>query len=291
MKASEKCTMCFFKQVEHTADMLKLKSKKREKLLSLVTKKLIKFDFNNPATVFGRTIYKAVSEVSGIKDPFKKEKIRTEKHLLKSDKIIHSNLAKAKDRLRVSAKMSCAANSIDFGAGKQPSVNKLLTQLKNVRLTVNHFSLFQDKLKKAKSILFIGDNCGEGLFDKIFIEEITRCFPKLKIFYAVRSAPVLNDMVLSDAKRIGLDKVAKVFSSGCDYPGIMLNKTSNPFKKVYSTADIIISKGQGNFEAFEDRKKDIFYLFKVKCPAVSDYTSLKLGSLLFLYNKKSSFHD
>ena len=88
------------------------------------------------------------------------------------------------------------------------------------------------------------------------------------------------------ARKIGIQKTAKILSSGCDYPGIIISKTSKFFKKLYKKADIVISKGQGNFESLADSKKDIFYLFQVKCPAVSDFLSLKESSLLFFYNKK-----
>jgi len=101
----------------------------------------------------------------------------------------------------------------------------------------------------------------------------------------VRSSPIINDVVVSDARRIGIDKVAKVISSGCDYPGLILSKTFPAFRRIYKDADIVISKGQGNFESFYDDKKDIFYLFQIKCQAVSGLLNIPRDKALFIYNK------
>lgn len=261
----------------------------KEKLFIILTKKLLKFDFNHPPVVFGRTIYKTISQVSGVKDIFYKEKIAIEKYLLKFTASIKHNIEEAKNPLYSAAKICCAGNAIDFGAGKKPDIKNLLRQIKKLKLKVNHFLIFREKLKKANKLLIIGDNCGEILFDKLFVEEIVKYHPKLKIFYATRSSPVINDVLISDAKRVGLHTLAKVISTGCDYPGIILSKSSLYFKSIYHQAEIIVSKGQGNFESLADRRKHIFYLFQIKCLPVSDYLSLPVGSLLFLYNKSHLF--
>ena len=251
----------------------------------LITKKLLDFDFEQPPVVFGRTIYKTISRVSGIKDIFEKEKIRIEKQLIRYTSFFEKVIDSSKDPLQASAKASCAANAIDFGAGRIPKVEHLFSQLKRIKLDVDDYSIFKRKLKKAKLALIIGDNCGEAFFDKLFIEKMLELKTSLKVFFATRSAPVINDVVLADAARIGIGKKAEVISSGCDYPGIILSKTSARFKNIYRRADIVISKGQGNFESLADRNKDIFYLFKIKCPAVSDHLNLPENSLLFIHNK------
>jgi uncharacterized protein with ATP-grasp and redox domains len=284
MKTSKKCVNCFLRQAEVTAAMTKLGKEKKKELLSFLTKELLKFDFNHPPVVFGRTIYKSAAKISGIEDPFAKEKLRIEKQLMKQASFLEEILKKEKDPLYAAAKFSCAANAIDFGAGTFPDLKKIIFGLKRIKLIVDHFDILKNKLEKARRLLVVGDNCGESFFDKFFIQQIMKYKPKLEVFYAVRSAPIINDVLISDAKRLGLDKVAKVFSSGCDYPGLILSKTSAYFKDIYKKADFIISKGQGNFEAFEG-KKDIFYFFKVKCPSLSDFLSLPMNSLLLIHNK------
>ena len=141
--------------------------------------------------------------------------------------------------------------------------------------------------------MIIGDNCGEAIFDMLFIETMKETYPYAEVFYVTRSSPIINDVVISDTKRIGLQKLAKVISSGCSYPGILLDRISSSFRRIYRKADIVISKGQGNFESLDDENKDIFYLFKVKCPAVSRFLSIPQNKYIFLYNKLKvkSNHD
>ncbi|UCC94782.1 MAG: DUF89 family protein [Candidatus Omnitrophota bacterium] len=285
MKTSPQCVECFFRQIAKATSGLRLSRRKKAKAFAILTHELLQFDFNQPPVVFGRTIYKTISKLSGIQDIFAKEKMRIEKHLLKFYSDVEQILHNAKDPLYTAAKLCCAANAIDFGAGKSPDLEKLFSQMRKVHLAINHFHTFRDTLKRAKTILFIGDNCGEAFFDRVFIEELLKYKPTLKIFYATRSSPIINDILIADAKRIGLQEVAGVISSGCDYPGLILAKTSSRFQKIYRKADIVVSKGQGNFESLEDIKKDIFYIFKIKCPTVSDFLRIRLHSLLFLYNK------
>lgn len=288
MKTQEACISCFLRQIEHTVGLLELSEVKKKKVFSVLIAKLLKFDLNRPSVVFGREIYSIISRVSGIKDIFAKHKIESERELLKCAGRFEDFIDKSGDPLHCSARFSCAANAIDFGAGWTPDIRKLLNEIKNIPLKVDHFKQFESRLKKANIVLFLGDNCGEAFFDRLFIERIAQKYPGLKIIYSVRSGPMINDATIVDAKRIGLDKAAEVISCGCDYPGLIFSETSKNFKAVYQKADIIISKGQGNFEAFSDPQKEVFYLFKSKCRTVSDYIGLPLNSLLFLYNRNSN---
>ena len=285
MKTSYKCIECFLRQIETASSLVKLKKEKKKELLFFLAQKLLHFNFNQPPVVFGRTIYKSVSTISGIKDIFSKEKVRIEHRLIKFTPYFRAKLKESKYPLYAAAKICCAANAIDFGAGTFPNLKNLLSRIKRARLEVDHFPVFRDKLEKAKILLVIGDNCGEVLFDKFFIEEILKFRPKIKIFYATRSSPIINDVRIPDAKRVGVDKVAEVISTGCDYPGVVLSKTSKHFRKIYKQAELIISKGQGNFESISDKRKDIFYLFKIKCITVSEFLSLPVNRLLFIHNR------
>ncbi len=160
----------------------------------------------------------------------------------------------------------------------------LRKKARKVYFKINHFKIFKQKLEKSKVVLILVDNVGETFFDRIFLKEIKKFKPSLNLFYATRSSPIINDAQLIDAYKAGIDKFAKVISTGCDYPGIVLDKTSSNFKRIYKRTDLIVAKGQGNFESFSSRK-DIFYLFQVKCSPVSEDLKVSLGSFVFLYNK------
>jgi hypothetical protein len=284
MKTSYKCINCFFRQIETATSLVPLNKRKKEKIYYLLTKKLLKFDFNQPPVVFGRIIYRTISKISGVEDIFAKEKLKIEDFFNRRISYLEKILEKATDSLYTAAKLSCLGNTVDFGAGKFPNLKKIMSEAKYIRFKINHFNIFKNKLKDAKNILFIADNCGEVFFDRLFMEAILNYNPKTNIFYATRSSPIINDVLISDAKKAGIDKFAKIISSGCDFPGLILSKTSTYFRKIWKESDLVISKGQGNFESLQSNKK-IFYIFKIKCVTVSEHLSLPVDSLLFLFNK------
>jgi len=120
-------------------------------------------------------------------------------------------------------------------------------------------------LAKGQTLLYLGDNAGEIVLDRFLIREIKRRYPQLKIYFATRGKPVINDVTVRDAKNIGLDKYAVIINNGTDFPGTILSECSEDFIKVFSTADVIISKGQGNFESLADNPRKIYFIFLCKC--------------------------
>jgi uncharacterized protein with ATP-grasp and redox domains len=284
MKTSQHCAACFFRQIEKTIEHAKLAPSLKEKALKYFTRQVLNHDYDLPPVVFGRKIYKVISRMAQVHDIFAKQKCAIEKYLLQHANYVEKVLAKSPDSLYLAAKMACAANSIDFGAGRhKPDLEGLIKKLTTIKLRIDDYARLEKDLAMAHNVLIVADNCGESFFDKFFIEQIKIFNPQVKVFYAVRSAPMINDVTLLDARRLGIDKIAEVFSSGCDYPGLILSKTSKKFKSVYRNADVVISKGQGNFEAFNPPRKNIYYFFQLKCSAVTDFTRLPLNSILLSY--------
>ena len=132
--------------------------------------------------------------------------------------------------------------------------------------------------------MILADNAGETVFDRILIEEIKNLYPQKIIYYAVKSKPILNDALYADAVKCGIDKSAAVLSSGSVIPGTVLKKCSPPFRKIYKTCAMVISKGQGNFESFTDPHKNIFYLFMAKCRPVASAVKCPLKSINLLFS-------
>jgi uncharacterized protein with ATP-grasp and redox domains len=142
-------------------------------------------------------------------------------------------------------------------------------------LSIDHYESFKRSMENAKTILYIGDNAGETVFDKILMET----FQKDTIF-AVRDVPIINDATIEDAQKSGIDRIARIVSSGCDTPGTILKRCSPEFMDIFRTADIIISKGQGNYEGLSDEKREIFFLLKVKCRVVARNLDAQVGEMI-----------
>ena len=149
---------------------------------------------------------------------------------------------------------------------------------------INQYKSFKRLLNKTQSILYLLDNMGEADFDKLVIESL-RAQGK-EVTCVVRQKPVLNDVVLEDAQNIGLDKLGPIINPGVWAIGLPLHLASTDFKRRFRQADLVISKGQANFETLEGVKKDgLFFLFVVKCQMVARHLGVKLGSSILMQNR------
>jgi len=139
----------------------------------------------------------------------------------------------------------------------------------------SHFEELKKALSEAESVLYLGDNAGESVLDRILIEEI-----KAPVIYAVRDIPVLNDATYDDAVASGIGESAEIVSSGTTAPGTILRTCNDNFLEIFRNADVVISKGQGNYEALSDVDRSIFFLLRAKCPVVAEDLGVKDGDLI-----------
>lgn len=287
------CIPCFFKQALEAARLAGASPRTQKKIVNELAKVLPKFPLASSPPEMGRIVYGLVRKIAHKDDPYKKIKAKSNKFALRlynklKDKVRHSN-----DRLLTALELAIAGNIIDYGVKNSLDVDKELKRIlneenkaiKNESKALFNYSEFKRALRDARTILYLGDNAGETVFDRILIEEIKRLHKNKRVIYAVKERPIINDALIEDAKKCGIDKVAEVISSGLDTPGTVLPFCSKKFLKIYKNADIIISKGQGNFEALSDEKKAIFFLFMAKCPVVARDIGCNEGDIILLYNK------
>ncbi len=191
--------------------------------------------------------------------------------------------------LKDAVKIAAAGNIIDFGAKRHGSldIEKELSTIDDRVFGQFDFDAFAARLQSADRLLYICDNAGEIVFDRLCIEEIRRFNPRTEITCAVRERPVINDAVLHDALYVGLDEVAAVVSSGSIYPGTLLDDTSEAFRRLYAEADLIISKGQGNFETLLDRAdRRLFFILRIKCDQMAKLSNVLKGELVLMQGGK-----
>jgi len=174
-------------------------------------------------------------------------------------------------------RFAIAGNILDFGAKTEWSesrVRESFAKALEVSLAADHTDELHSRLKTAKTVLVLGDNAGEAVFDRLLIER----FPgSAKVYYAVKGSPVINDITEEDAKDSGITGVAEIINNGTDIPGTHLPSTSQEFRKCFFSADVVISKGQGNFETLLDEDRDIFHILQIKCESLAKRNNLSLG--------------
>lgn len=204
----------------------------------------------------------------GFADEFADIKVHFNKLMLANEPVYAEHIRAAENPLYTSMKYALLGNYIDFGALDSVDENKLLAiphDAENVHIDKKEYANFLNDLHAAKNLVYLTDNCGEIVMDKLFIQEMKAAAPQLNITVIVKGYPVLNDATLEDAKAIGLDKITTVIHNGCNVAGTALNKISDEAKTVLDNADIILAKGQANFETLSGCGKNIYYVFLCKC--------------------------
>jgi hypothetical protein len=180
--------------------------------------------------------------------------------------------------LFTAAKLAVIGNIIDYGAHSiHGTISGQIEKLFQKKLKTDDRIALAEEIGKANSVLYIGDNCGEIVFDKLFIE--TMKHPN--VIYAVRGKPVINDVTFDDALQVGMDRMCRVISSGSDAPSTLTEFCSDEFLEIFRTADLIISKGQGNFEGLMDCvHPNIFFLLIAKCAPMAELLGVQKNDMV-----------
>jgi len=237
--------------------------------------------FDVTPSEIGLGVYCIISRRTGVEDPYKEIKEKCVQQALSLYPELKKLIEASEDRLMTAVRLSSAGNVIDFGTNSSFDLKQELETILSQDFAVNHYEEFRRALKKAQNIVYIADNAGETVFDRLLIEEINK-----PVIYVVREKPIINDATRDDAQLSGLDKVSEIMSSGCDAPGNILKFCSDEFLKIYGSADLVISKGQGNYEALSDEEKPIFFLLKAKCQVVARDLGVREGSIILAEARK-----
>ena len=246
------------------------------KIVKQVLKELCTFDLNSPPPLMARFIQKTVKEFTNVSDPYYRIKKKYNDFALELFPEMEKKVKSSS--FETAVRLSIAGNIIDFGTHNTVGRQKILDTIhESLRIDIKgHVKPFQEACKKAKKILWIADNAGEIVFDKLLLGKMDRD----KIIYVVRGGATQNDATMEDARYTGITKIVEVIDTGAAIPGVILEYCSDDFRRQYEQADVIISKGQGNFETLYHCDSRIFFLFKAKCQVVADYAGCRLNDFV-----------
>jgi hypothetical protein len=237
---------------------------------------------------YGQKLYQSIAEELGMPDPYYDLKKEYNQIALNMIPKLKKRLEKMDDPLLGAILISLIGNSIDFGVSLGINLEQELADLNISCLGINNYADFRRDLERARTLLIVGDNAGEIVFDKLLLEVIHSQYPDKSLFFAVRGGPAINDATINDAKMVGLGDIAEIIASSAS-PGVILEQTSPEFRTLFHSVDLIISKGQGNFESLDDlnpAKAEIYFFLKTKCNLVANILKTQLGKLIIA--KKSS---
>ena len=275
MKTSLDCIPCFFRQALFAVRAATKDEAVHKELLDRVGSLLPDIPLESSPPEIATLVYGAVSEVTGRTDPFKALKHESTQKALTLYPVLKHRIETSENPLLTAVRTAIAGNVIDFGANPSFELEREIEELLQRPLTIDHFEAFRNHLQGSDWVLYLGDNAGETVFDRLLIEAMGR-----PAVYAVREAPFINDATREDAEMAGLSSVAQIVSSGCKAPGTILAWCSDAFRTTYRNAPLIVSKGQGNYESLSEEDGPRFHLLKVKCEVIAGILGAPEGSFV-----------
>lgn len=270
------CIPCIVNSFIRLIKLEKLPHRVQEETLRKLLRLVAEADYEKSPPVLGKEMHKMIRKQLNRTDPYEDLKEKNNKMMLDMYTEFEEMIEQSSNPFNMAMRLAIAGNVIDFGPQEQLDIFETVHKVVHSTLAIDDSKFLEKDLKKANSLLYIGDNCGEIVLDKLFLETIN--FPNT--YFAVRSGPVINDATIEDAKMVGIDKIAKVISTGDDAPGVVLDLCSDEFKKIFQKSDLIISKGQGNLEGLIDVNQNIYFLLVTKCDLVGNLISTEKGDFV-----------
>ncbi len=284
MKVYYECGACYLRQAKEALDLSTDDEDLKLEITSDIIKLLAKeFKKGASSNATGSKIHKLIREKTGCKDPYKNKKIlgnQIAENLLPQVK----EILKKDNSLENYVKISIVGNILDFGTYSiSTDIEKIINKQLNNNLVINETEKLDKALKKHDKLLYLVDNTGEIVFDKLLLEKIKKDYD-IEITVAVKETPVLNDACTEDAISVGLDKFANIITIGTDTVGVVYEEISQEFKTIFNNSKFIISKGMGNYEGLTEiqfnNNQDVFYLLCSKCKANALDLNVKTGDMV-----------
>jgi uncharacterized protein with ATP-grasp and redox domains len=275
------CIPCIVKQAYNLSAMAGINNHKILKLILYETmEKLLVHKNLKTAPHFSIILQTIIGKYIDVNKALTEIKERNLQKALKYINYLTHMIEGSQDNLEMAIRSSIAGNTIDPAANPDFNIEREINIITSSNIILDSLPKFKSDLKKAGKILFIGDNYEEALFDKLLIQQL---LPK-EISFAVRSSQILNDITMEDAKRLDINKFCRIIETGSNIAGVDLDECTHEFLQSYNTADLVIAKGQGNYETLFDARRPIYFMFKVKCEVIAGICGYPVGTSMLYYH-------
>ncbi len=287
MKTYLECITCIINQCINTLNLTGCgENLKREAIKKLLVS-LSEIDYELPPAYNSNLAYIISREFTGVEDPYYNLKKKYNRLALEIYPQLKEMVESSRDRLYAGAKVAVEGNIIDLGInfnkGRPLDFSKILDDIENIPFAINDYEEFKKSLDECTDILYLSDNAGEIVFDRVFIEELIE--QNKNVVLSVKSGPIINDATIEDVKEVGLDSLVRVIETGNDKIGIDFKSVSDEFIKEFKKADLIISKGQGNFESLDDIDANTFFMLKAKCENIARVLEVNYMDIVLVKRK------
>ena len=278
------CIPCFVRQALEAARLVGGDEQACEQVVRLVLALAAEMDLSQSPPAMGGRIHRVIRQVTGKDDPYKEIKQKFNALALRLYPDLKRLIAGSAKPLETAVRLAIAGNIIDFGVSSSldvAEVERVIDDSLTTDWDTSQIEDFAAAVKEASRILYLCDNAGEIVFDRLLVEQL----PCEKITCVVKSAPVINDATMEDAAVAGLTDIVEVIENGSDNPGTILETCSKDFYRRFEDADLVIAKGQGNYETLSDVDRNIFFILKVKCPVIARHLGCEVGTMILRKSK------
>ena len=288
MKTFLDCVPCFVRQALDSARLATDDEQIHEQVVRETLRLAADLDMSQSPPAIGQQIHRLIRKLIGNNDPYHELKQRFNRLAMRMCLELEERVGTSEDPLETVVRLAIAGNIIDLGVKTsiaESDIERTIRDCLTADFDSQQLEDFRNAVSRARRILYLADNAGEIVFDRLLIELL----PHEKITVVVKGEPVINDATMEDAEFAGLTKIVEVIDNGDDTPGTVLETCSQAFRNRFEKADLVIAKGQGNFETLSDVDKNIFFLVKAKCPVIARGLNCKVGTMVL--RKSKAFND
>lgn len=281
MNLDEACIGCILNQAVRVCDNIHADSSLRESILQRADEMSKDFSLKQNPPQVATPLYQEMARLANKLDLYDEVKKHSTSKAKEFIPYLQDKLANSDDKLLTATKIAIAGNVIDLAAEVSFDLDEELEKIFDISFNEDDFHCLKEQLSSAKNIMYLADNAGEHVFDYLYIQTLQEIYPHLQVTYAVRGEAIINDVTYDEAKELGFHNLCKLLDSGVDTPGFDYARATKEAKELFDSADLIISKGMGNYECLTPYpRKNICFLLKVKCQVVANSIKQKIGDIV-----------
>lgn len=281
MLIDEACIACIVNQSVKVSNAIGADKELHTRLTSSVEALSHDFSYSDTPPEIASYVYAKMAELANKEDLYDKIKALSTQKALSYLPLLKEKIANATDPLYTATKIAVAGNVIDLAAEVEFDLAEELEKIFSRDFAYDDFEQMAFALSSAQDIVILGDNVGEHIFDHLFISTLKELYPDKRYSYFVRGKPIINDVTIKEAKEAGFEQLCTLVDSGVDTPGFAYSRATKEAQEIFDRADLIISKGMGNYESLTPSHRDnICFLLKVKCGVVANSLSKEIGDII-----------
>lgn len=281
MNIQNECIGCIIAQSERVCEAIKADKALTKTIVSFVEASLWDADFTLSPPVLAAPLYEEMARLAQKMDLYDEQKKHATAQAQHYIPFLRDTITQSNDPFMALLKTAVVGNVIDLAAEVTFDLHRAITSVFDTPFSHDDSARLAQQLQTAKTLLYIGDNTGEHLFDALAIEHLKALYPDLDVFYMVRGNYIINDVTMIEAKEAHMDQLCTLIDSGVNTPGFVYERATKESQDLFDSADVIIAKGMGNYECMTPmERKNICFLLKVKCSVVSRSLGHEIGSII-----------